>query len=417
MSLSNFSDDIELVRLDISNLSGNSKSIGPQVNSIRIQEDVTSQYVFAEIDIVDGIGLLHTFPIVGEETFTFEARFPKNNITLKYKFNVFAITNVGLSSRNNAKIYTLKAVSEEAIVNASVLTNKGYKDTYANIISDIVKVNLKSTKKLTKDETRGVHNIVLPNAKPMAAIDMLRKRSISAKNEYAPMLFFETSNGYFLKDIVSLFQEGKSKSRELISYEYNNVEVSSSKQSGVIVSFATPEKYDTFEKINNGAFNNHVTSFDLKTKKLTTYHFDYNQKKSSFETFNEKNTNSSSFIQKYGSEPSRSYLVFVDSTRPDFFVDRLGDKQSYTNIIFQNVSRAELGGVIGKEILQAGGVVYLIFENESFSYDKSTDKKDKGATGYYFIKKLIHEIHLSTGVPMYRASCDLVSGVMMEKIA
>lgn len=417
MSSSNFSDDIELVRLELGNLNGTIKSIGPQVNTIRIQEDVTSAYVFAEIDIVDGIGLLQTFPIVGEETFTFEARFPRNNTTLKYKFCVFAITNVGYNPKNNVNTYTLKAVSEEALINASSLAVKGYNDTYDNIISDILKNNLKSSKKFTKEGTRGAHNVVLPNMKPMTAIDMLRKRSISTKNEYAPMLFFETSSGYYFKDMVSLFKDGKSKPLDSISYVYNNVTVASSVQTGTIVSFVTLEKYDTFHKINNGAFNNRVSTYDIKTKKITTYDFDYKEKKSLFTLFNEKNTNSESFLQKYGTEPARSYMLFVDSTRADFFADKYGDRQSYANIIFQNLSRVELNGVINREILQAGGVVYLGFEKETALYNGETEKKDKAASGYYFIKKLIHEIHLSAGVPAYRASCDVVSGVMMEKLA
>lgn len=416
MASFNFADDIELVKLDISDLNGNTKSIGPQVAAIRIEEDITNSYVFAEIDIIDGINLLQTFPLVGEENFTFEIRFPKNKITLKYKFNIFAVTNVGYGQRNNVKTYTLKGVSEEAIINAGSLVTKGYKDTYENIISDIVKTNLKSSKKYTQSSTRGVHNIVMPSIKPMEAIDMLRMRSISTKNEYAPMLFFETSQGYVFKDMVSLFGEGKAKSRQDITYAYRNVNVTQSEQSGTIVSFVTTEKYDTFYKLNNGAFNNIVSTFDLKTKKIKTYEFKYNEKRSSFEMLNEKNTNSTNFAGKYGTTPARTYLAFIDSTRGDFFADRFGDRQSYVNHILQNFSRVEITGIPGGEIPQAGGTLYLNFEQETGSYDKNDDKKDKSATGYYFIKKLIHEIQLNGGVPAYRASCDVISGIMMEKL-
>lgn len=415
MSSFNYTDDIELVKLEIKNLTGSTKTIGPQVLALRMQEDVTSSYVFLEVDIMDGIGLLQNFPIVGEETFEVEVRFPKFNKTLKYKFGIFAVTNVAMNSKNNVNTYTLQGVSEEALYNAASLVVKGYNDSYENIIKDILKSNLKSTKRIANGTTRGTHNIVLPNAKPFTAIDTIRKRSTSSKNEYSPMLFFETSNGFVFRDIVDLFKEGKSKSIDAITYSYVNSAISNEGK-GTIISFGTQEKHDTFQKLNNGAFNNHVSSFDLITKKLKTFEFKYSDKKNAFEMFNKKNAHSNQFIQKYGNGPSRSYLTCVDSSKPDFFVDRFGDRQAYTNIIFQNFSRAELNGMPGKEVLEAGGVVYLSFETETVSYKKEQEKNDKGNSGFYFIKRLIHEIHLSGGVPMYRASVDLISGIMLEKV-
>jgi len=416
MSSFNFPDDVELVRLEIKNLSGNRKSIGPQIISMRVQEDVTSSYVFIEVDIMDGIGLLQTFPIVGEEIFDMEIRFPKINKSLKYKFGIFAVTNVALNSKNNVNTYTLQGVSEEALHNASSLVVKGYNDKYENIVKDILKNNLKSTKPLVVGATRGVHNIVLPNAKPFAAIDMIRKRSTAAKYEYSPMLFFETSEGFIFKDMVDLFKDGKQQSLKDITYIYNNVGVTGSGTVGTIVSFGTQEKHDSFQKLNTGAFNNQVSSFDLITKKLQPYEFKYSTKKGSFEMFNQKNAHSNRFIEKYGSQPARSYVVCVDSSKPDAFVDRFGDRQAYTSIIFQNFARAELNGIPGSKVLKAGGVVYLSFETETVGYIKDQEKNDKGNSGYYFIKRLIHEIHLAGGIPMYRASVDLISGVMMEKV-
>lgn len=416
MSASNFPDDIEIVKIDLTNLSGSKKGIGPQVLSFRIQEDVTSSYIFAEFDILDGIGLLQTFPIIGEETIDVEVRFPLINKTLKYKFAVFATSGVAYNTRNNVNSYTLKCVSEEAMRNACTLASKGYTDSYERIIADVVKTYLKSSKSIDSEPTRGNHDIVLPCVKPLSAIEMLRKRSTSSKNGYAPMLFYETAEGYVFKDIVSLFKAGKSKSLRDITYTYNNTAITGGKRDGLIMSLGTMEKNDTFHKINNGGLNNHVSTFDVITKKFTTYKYEYSQRKDSFDHFNQKAAHTQQFVDKYGKDASRSYLVLVDSTKPDHFFDKHGDKQGYTNIIFQNFSRAELSGVPAKEVLKAGGVVYLSLDKETALYDKSTEKTDKSASGYYFIKKLLHEVHLSSGVPTYRASCDLISGLMLEKL-
>jgi hypothetical protein len=68
-------------------------------------------------------------------------------------------------------------------------------------------------------------------------------------------------------------------------------------------------------------------------------------------------------------------------------------------------------------MLRAGGVVYLQFPKEMPDYKtpNANSKLDNEKSGYYFIKKIVHEILLATGTPSYRASCELVAGAIVEK--
>lgn len=410
-------DDIEVVGISVISLAGAKKGIIPQVLAMRIQEDILTPYVLIELDVADGIGLLQQFPIRGEEMLDVELRIPRTNASLKYKFVTSAVVNLSVNDKNNTSFYTIKGMSEEVYTNAGTLASKAYKDTYANVVRDIVTVGLKSSKKIDAQATLGVHEVVIPNMKPFQAIDVIRRRASTSQSQYAPIMFFETNEGYVFKDIVEMYQQGIMAGKSALTYTYSNQLLTDSPQAGTIISFNASEKRDTFTQLNNGAFNNKITTYDIITKQLKTYDFDYQSKKSQFKQFNDKNSHSDEFISKYGATPSRSYLVPIDSTKPEYFVDRFGDRQSYANILFQNFSRVELSSNPSHKILQAGSVVFLQLKNESIVYETGNNKPpiDREASGYYMIKKLIHEVILASGVPMYRISCDLISGSMLER--
>ena len=100
-------DNVSIDTLALTSSSGKVQVIGPQAVAIRIQEDILSPYVTAEVDVVDGINLLQTFPIIGEETLDVEFVFDHVDTRVKYKFAVYAVSNLKTNERNNATFYTL----------------------------------------------------------------------------------------------------------------------------------------------------------------------------------------------------------------------------------------------------------------------------------------------------------------------
>jgi hypothetical protein len=416
-SFKSFVDDVVISTVRITTPSGKQKAILPQVLAIRIQEDVETPYMFAEVDIGDGVGLLQELPIHGEEIIDLEFKIPVLEKVLKFKFWVFAVSNVSSNQKNNANFYRLKCISPEMMTNASRLVAKGYRDTFSNIVQDIVSNYLKSSKPLESVSTLGAHEWVVGSKKPLQAIDQIRRRAVSTQNPYSPMLFFETPSGFNLNDLASLYEKGTKQSPEDITYTYMNVNVDDARLNRIIVSYNAPEKRDTFEQVNNGAFRNDVTTYDIITKELKTYNFDYKDKKQSFKFFNDPSTHAEEFVDNVTAEASRSYLIPIDSTRPDFFVDRVGDKQSYTNMILQNVSLVKLSGSGASfDSIHAGSVVYLDFPHEMLSYREQKPIADTENSGFFFVKKVVHEINAVTQPASYGASCELIAGTTLEKI-
>lgn len=415
-----FAENVKIDRIDLTSSNGKVVGIGPQLLAMRIQEDVTTPFIAAEVDIADGIGLIQSFPIIGEEKLDVTIsvmntdRLDGNSTTqLKYQFYVYGVGNLGFNEKASGAVYTLKAISIEAITNAAVLTEKAYKSTYDSAVKDILTSLIKTKKPILADPSLGVQDLVLPNMKPFRAIDMLRKRATSSKYPFSPFLFFETRTGFKFRDVVSLFEAGKAKGLEDITYKQRNYQAGFQDRENdrrSLISFTAPEKNDTFNKINNGAFNNKITTFDLITKKLTPYAFNLSSKMKSFNTFNGTQPHTDAFVSDFSATPSRTYIVPIDSTRPNLFVDRFGDRQSYTNLIFQHYSQAEMNG---SPTLEAGEVVYLDIKSDLQSSQRGVDGYN---SGYYLVKSVTHEIHVANGVPVHRMGCDLIRGSTLERL-
>lgn len=415
-----FAENVKIDKIDLTNSSGKVVGIGPQLLAMRIQEDITTPFVAAEVDVADGIGLLQSFPIIGEETLNITLSVMNTDkldggstTQLKYEFYVYGVGNLGFNEKSSGAVYTLKAISKEAMVNAATLTEKAYKTTYDSAVRDILTSLIKTKKPIFTDASLGVQDIVLPNMKPFRAVDMLRKRATSTKYPFSPFLFFETRSGFKFRDVVSLFEAGKSKGLTEITYKQRNYQVGfkdNENDRKTLISFTAPEKNDTFNKINNGAFNNKITTFDLISKKLTPYTFNLSSKMKSFNMFNGSQPHTDAFVSGFSSTPSRTYLVPIDSTRPNLFIDRFGDRQSYTNLIFQHYSQAEMNG---SPTLEAGDVVYLDIKNDLPNSRRGVDGYN---SGYYLVKSITHEIHIANGVPVHRMGCDLIRGSTLEKL-
>ena len=125
-----------------------------------IYENIFSSSLTANIDIIDGVGLMESVPIIGEETIHFQAktkgivrdRSPKNNFPgpfegsqnegrISLSFRVVKINDI-VKLNDQMMTYRLSLVSEEAIINIKQKVRKSALDPVdfkPSRISDVVK--------------------------------------------------------------------------------------------------------------------------------------------------------------------------------------------------------------------------------------------------------------------------------------
>ena len=209
-------------------------------SDFNIYESIFSPYLTADIQLVDGIGLMESVPIIGEETITIQVktkgivreRKPENNLPgpfegsqnegrISLKFRVVKINNI-VKLNDQMLTYKLSLVSEEAILNLKKKVKKSALDPQTfkpRKISDIVKSlytqffkrgRNSNSKKIFVEPTKNLTDLIIPNQTPFKALNFLASRAVSAGKHAvgSSFVFYETVRGFFFISLETLMAGG-----------------------------------------------------------------------------------------------------------------------------------------------------------------------------------------------------------------
>lgn len=365
-------------------------SIKSQVMGFDIYEDVTKPTIFALFHMYDAIGLLESFPIIGEETITVEYSTPGLELTT-YTFRCFEISNVNEAPNRRGKFYTLKCVSEEHLLNGTNIVDQAYNGLVSDTVSGILASYLNTKKAVIVDQTKGIQKLVFPKLSPLEAIDFCRRRSVSKQYASSSYVFFENQNGFIFKTVEGLIEQGI---KQIGSRVFNFLNTSTANPEAERLSWRTAINYevmartDTVQSIDSGAYYAVTNSFDITQKKLTTTTFRLNQQFDKLETTNKNDQipNTSDFIGKYANSTPYRFFIPTDSSRPEQFLnDMLPIRNSYSLLLNQNITRILANGDSG---LCAGDVVQLNFPIQSGFTNKKEQNQE--VSGNYFVLRVRH---------------------------
>jgi hypothetical protein len=383
--------DVDIQRVTMFNKNiGAGLSIKAQMMGFDIYEDVTKPTMFALFHMYDAIGLLESFPIIGEETITVEYGTP-GLTTSKYSFRCFEITNVNEAPNRRGKYYTLRCVSEEHLLNGTNIVAQAYNGLVSDTVSGILASYLNTKKAIMVDQTKGIQKLVFPKLSPLEAIDFCRRRSVSKQYASSSYVFFENQNGFVFKTVEGLIEQGKKK---IGSRVFNFINTSTVNPEAQRLSWRTALNYeimartDSVQSIDSGAYYAVTNSFDITQKKLTTTTFKLNQQFDKLETTNKKDQipNSSDFINKYANSMPYRFFIPTDSSRPEQFLnDMLPIRNAYSILLNQNITRILANGDSG---LSAGDVVQLNFPTQSGYTSKKEQNQE--VSGNYFVLRIRH---------------------------
>ena len=208
-------------------------------SDLNIYEDMFADCLTANIQIVDGVGLMEHVPIIGEETIEIKVKTPnikiereevgngpfagsQNDGLIDLKFRVIKISN--LSKLNDGTLtYKLEMVSEEFIMNQKLKVKKTSLDPVTlepRKVSDVVKSlykqffekgrSRKQRKKIYIEPTKNPTNIIIPNYTPFKAFNFLASRAVSAGKHAvgSSFVFYETIRGFFFISMETLMAGG-----------------------------------------------------------------------------------------------------------------------------------------------------------------------------------------------------------------
>lgn len=387
--------DVKLIGVVITNTNKSATAdLKAQLLSMSIFEDIEQPTVYAEIVINDALGLVKDFPIIGEETIEVSFITPgRDNITT-YKLRTYSVDGTTTSEHSKMSNFTLKCVSHEHFTNAVQQVDKAFKGTIGEIVLNVLEEELKVTKDITIEATRGLTPIVVPRMNPFQAIDYLRQRAIAKRPSGGVFVFFENQYGYNFITLEKLIEDGKKTINSRVFQHSPDVKSDKQRQAYAwrnITRVQHLTKFDTIDKMTSGSFKNNVISFDMTTKGVNNTLFKIQEQAQVFETGEKKAklTNTEKLINE--ANAGAPYYMFAPkdtSKGNDYLTDLMGYRLAFTNMINQNIIRCM---IYGDNYLTVGDMVTLNLPESSGTSEKKVG--DTRFSGNYMITKLRHIIY------------------------
>jgi hypothetical protein len=243
---------------------------------ISLYDSLLMPVMSGKILIKDSVGLSSKLLYDGSESLLIDISKDENSTIASFKkaFRIYkqaGRTNDGLNSEQ----YTLSFVSDELMFSDQKRVNQSYENTYTEIIKRIMVDYLKLPENQlggTYEETVGIRKVVIPNLRPLEAIEWCCKRAVDQKNS-PNFLFYQNITGYNFTSLSKLLTKPivlDIKFEPKNTSERNAVDEIKSARDLEIVSQA-----DGIEKTRSGVNAGKFIGFDPMTRTIATKNISY----------------------------------------------------------------------------------------------------------------------------------------------
>lgn len=385
--------DVKITRLVLFNKDRSVKLVLlPQLISVSVYEDLQSPVLYAEIELIDAVNIIQSFPIVGEEFIELEFVTPGLPLSAVYEFAVVSADNNKADQNAQHSTYTLKCVSVEQLKSAAKMVQISGKGTYSDIVKDILTRELETDKAIYVEPTRGLMGSVIPKLKPLAAIDYMRQMAISTQTTTSAFVFFENQLGFQFRTIESLIQQGQAKPLKQFKYvaDVMSTPEGAANSQRNIIKYEIISRTDTVDKIQAGILNNVVQGYDMISKGIRETAHNIAEDIKSFVTTDKKARAplSQQQFQDYGQQAADTFFMPFDSSKGNIYRDlSFAARRAYTSLLTQNVTRIL---VHGDSALVAGDVIDI--DLPKVASDTGRKKPDAFVSGKYLITRMRHII-------------------------
>jgi hypothetical protein len=358
------------------------------VDTISVYESIFTPGIVCDIQVVDTNDLLGQARLIGDELVQLEF-YVLGSARAQYVFALHELSELENVGAQRGKSYTLKCVSEEAMYAKTNFVQKSYNQLCSEMVEDIHKNYLKSTKELILESTRAPQRILIPRLNPYEAINLIKRRSVSIDQRSSFYCFFEnrqaeeqkfnfvTLEGLFDTDPVKRFQMSDAVNITIMARGDDN-----------ILAFRVPNQFNSTDRIAYGG-PRQVTTFNF-----TTWEFETQIVQTDDSNFTPVGGaggfNSPSFRNRYfnADHPPGSIIPVDISQRPETFIpESTPDTQALMALLLQNAIRIR---VIGDTILTAGVTIDCELPNRRGFTSPGTD--DPLITGKVLITRIHHKI-------------------------
>ena len=377
-----------------------SLDITQSFNKCKVYESTLVQNNVVELEILDQDDAMGQINFVGDETLQLSFNAPGTPVA-NYTFAIDTITAVRGAGTTHSKLYTLHGVGREAMMAKTNYIQKSYNTDISSIVQDIHTTFLKSLNSLAMETTNGMQKIIIPNIKPFDAIDMVRRRAVSATNPSSTFLYFENYLGHNFKTIEGLMQQGVVK-----TFFHQDAVGSSIYENTInnIISYEAPQIVSSTDRIALGGLNQTIATYDIRTRKYTSNTMQMNNQGS---FGNPGSYNSSAFKALYGLTAGLFSMIPADSaSRPQTNIPTSTPAQlAYLSNLLQTYVNIRVNG---DTTVKAGDMVTLNLPQQIST--TGPGNLDLQLSGNYMVSRLCRSIETTVVHPRYTESIECISG-------
>jgi hypothetical protein len=258
------------------------------MNEISYHEDLFGGVVSGYVMVTESSAYAELLALNGNEflILTF-SKYNGADVQIKKVFRAYKMDKRKLVANMATEAYCIQFCSEELLLSEQYKISKSYPNqTIDTIITDICTSSYPSTPglginpdKLQIDPTYGVYNFIIPNLKPLDAINWLSTyaRPADGNGGFYPgadMVFYEDRDGFKFRSLQALMDSEDV--YNTYSYDPKNTnERNLQEEVYNVTTYEILNSYDTLGAINSGMFANQLLSVDILTRRRISTNFDY----------------------------------------------------------------------------------------------------------------------------------------------
>lgn len=425
-------------------INGESIDVTSMLVTLNIYQSIFQPFMKADIMLYDAVSLHTNFPLVGEETIEITwsptsqgSTSAVNEIgkdedeTYRLTFCIDKAEKQITSTKGMDTVYVLNLYSVEMLDNVKKRIQSAYNTTYTNAIGLLLENELNMTdngKKLKgmtdldqPEASKGSFRFIVPNLKPLDALQWMTKRAVSTEyGNGSYFVFFERFDGFYFNTVGQMIKyqieqtnnhtvSGKvdeNYPRVIKTYYYvpnyngqamSKFDLPANAQQRVLTSLTVNKRYSTFQKILGGYFENELYQIDIYNKEIvstqsTSQTSSIYNSPNSFNTKEFENTLMTKDSGK-GTKTKIKYAIVQDQgdypSAPNYFFEKYGEALRMQTAMAQiNITISALGDTR----VQAGDVLEIkVPAAQGFT---AVDDEDKYLSGYYIITDIKHNISM-----------------------
>ena len=369
---------------------------------INIFDSLFSPVISGSVLIRDSIGLSGRLIFDGSESLLIDiVKDDKSDIaSYKRSFRIYKQanrTNEGM----NSEMYVLNFVTDELMYSDQQRINQAYENVYTQVVGRILENYLRVPQKDLKgffESSFGIKKIVIPNLRPLEAIEWCAKRAVDSRNS-PNYLFYQNIAGFNFISLSSLLTKQDILD---IKFEAKNLPGSDAfSEISTARSFEVVTQNDSIEKTRMGVNAGRFIGFDPMTRSISSRPISYADH---YTTMNHGNKNPNfSVIQNRGGQTNentfdarKTVSIFGTGRKFSNYIKRndpasLSKLDDTENYVFQR--KAILSNLMSKRIkitmpgnFQLSSGFNVRVEAPFFGIkEKGDENKDESLTGKYII--------------------------------